>query len=79
MIGSAQLIGAQLGNYEIQSLLGAGGMANVYRGFDRNLRRPVAIKVLSDLAAQPDFAALVMAMDTDADCCLCRLSDLHEY
>ncbi len=57
MIGSAQLIGARLGNYEIQSLLGAGGMASVYGGFDHNLRRPVAIKVLSDQAAQPDFAA----------------------
>jgi eukaryotic-like serine/threonine-protein kinase len=57
VIGSAQLIGARLGNYEIQALLGAGGMASVYRGFDHNLRRPVAIKVLSDLAAQPDVAA----------------------
>lgn len=57
MIGSAQLIGARLGSYEIQSLLGAGGMASVYRGFDHNLRRPVAIKVLFDQAAQPDFAA----------------------
>jgi eukaryotic-like serine/threonine-protein kinase len=57
VIGSAQLIGAQLGSYEILELLGTGGMASVYRGFDRNLRRPVAIKVLSDLAAQPDFAA----------------------
>jgi eukaryotic-like serine/threonine-protein kinase len=56
VISSAQLIGVQLGNYEIQSLLGTGGMANVYRGFDRNLRRQVAIKVLSDLAVQPDFA-----------------------
>jgi serine/threonine-protein kinase len=56
MIGSAQLVGAQLGNYEIQSLLGAGGMASVYRGFDRNLRRPVAIKVLPDLTTEPDFA-----------------------
>ena len=57
MIGAAQLIGAQLGNYEIQALLGTGGMASVYRAFDRNLRRSVAIKVLSTLAAQPDFAA----------------------
>src|SRR5688500_5616266 len=32
-------------------------MATVYRGFDHNLRRPVAIKVLSNLATQPDFAA----------------------
>lgn len=56
MIGSGQLIGAQLGNYEVQALLGAGGMASVYRGFDRNLRRPVAIKVLADQGGQPDFA-----------------------
>lgn len=57
VIGSAQMVGAQLGNYELQSLLGTGGMASVYRGFDRNLRRSVAIKVLSDLTTQPDFAA----------------------
>src|SRR5829696_3361556 len=44
-------------SYVIQALLGTGGMASVYRAFDHNLRRPVAIKVLSDLAAQPDFAA----------------------
>jgi hypothetical protein len=56
VLRSANLIGTQLGNYEIQALLGAGGMASVYRGFDRNLRRQVAIKVLSDIAAQPDFA-----------------------
>src|SRR5689334_21330320 len=57
MIGSAQLIGAQLGSYEIQALLGSGGMASVYRGFDRNLRRQVAIKVLSDPVAPPDLVA----------------------
>ncbi len=57
MVGSAHLIGTVFGNYELQALLGAGGMASVYRGFDRNLRRPVAIKVLSDrAAAQPGFA-----------------------
>jgi serine/threonine-protein kinase len=57
VIRAAQFIGARLGNYEIQALLGTGGMASVYRGFDHNLRRQVAIKVLSDQAAQPDFAA----------------------
>ncbi|HEU5101880.1 MAG TPA: serine/threonine-protein kinase, partial [Roseiflexaceae bacterium] len=57
MIGSGQLIGARLGSYEIQALIGAGGMASVYRGFDRNLRRPVAIKVLAGQAGQADFAA----------------------
>ena len=55
--GPSNLIGATLGNYEIQALLGMGGMASVYRAFDRNLQRPVAIKVLSDAAAaQPGFA-----------------------
>jgi serine/threonine protein kinase len=52
-----QLIGARLGAYDIQALLGSGGMANVYRGFDTNLHRAVAIKVLSPAAAaQPGFA-----------------------
>ena len=58
MIGAANLIGERLGSYEIQALLGSGGMANVYRGFDVNLRRAVAIKVLSEAAAaQPGLAA----------------------
>jgi len=58
VIGAANLVGAQLGNYTIQGLLGSGGMAKVYRGFDGNLRRAVAIKVLSDAAAaQPGLAA----------------------
>src|SRR5258706_12589886 len=52
------MVGVQLGNYAIQALLGSGGMASVYRGFDGNLRRAVAIKVLSEAAAaQPGLAA----------------------
>ncbi|MBM4195172.1 MAG: serine/threonine protein kinase, partial [Gemmatimonadetes bacterium] len=38
--------GARLGPYEIQSLLGAGGMGEVYRARDPRLGRDVAIKVL---------------------------------
>jgi eukaryotic-like serine/threonine-protein kinase len=51
VIGTANLINAQLGSYQIKALLGSGGMASVYRGFDLNLRREVAIKVLSEAAA----------------------------
>jgi len=51
-----QLIGTRLGAYDIQALLGSGGMASVYRAFDTNLQRLVAIKILSAAAAaQPGF------------------------
>jgi len=52
-----QLIGTRLGTYDVQALLGTGGMASVYRGFDHNLQRLIAIKVLSPAAAAlPGFA-----------------------
>jgi serine/threonine protein kinase/Tol biopolymer transport system component len=38
--------GMKLGPYEIQSLLGAGGMGEVYRARDTRLNRTVAIKIL---------------------------------
>src|SRR5580704_373263 len=40
--------GARLGPYEIVSLIGAGGMGEVYRARDTTLKRDVAIKVLPD-------------------------------
>ncbi|MBZ0301648.1 MAG: serine/threonine protein kinase [Anaerolineae bacterium] len=42
--------------YRIESRIGTGGMARVYRAFDTNLKRPVAIKILHDhLAADTTF------------------------
>jgi eukaryotic-like serine/threonine-protein kinase len=38
--------GARLGPYEITAPLGVGGMGEVYRATDTNLKRQVAIKVL---------------------------------
>jgi serine/threonine-protein kinase len=40
--------GTRLGPYEIRSLIGAGGMGEVYRAHDRRLGRDVAVKVLSE-------------------------------
>jgi serine/threonine protein kinase len=50
--------GTRLGPYEIVSILGAGGMGQVYRGRDIRLRREVAIKVLLPMVAgDPDRVA----------------------
>jgi len=38
--------GTRLGPYEIAAAIGAGGMGEVYRATDSNLKRAVAIKVL---------------------------------
>ncbi|MEP7292564.1 MAG: hypothetical protein ABI835_12335, partial [Chloroflexota bacterium] len=43
---SASLVGQKLGKYEITELLGRGGMASVYKGYQRDVDRYVAVKVL---------------------------------
>ena len=46
--------GTHLGRYEIRSLIGAGGMGEVYRARDEKLNRDVAIKVLPSSFSQDD-------------------------
>jgi serine/threonine-protein kinase len=43
--------GTRLGSYEILAAIGAGGMGEVYRATDTNLKRQVAIKVLPESVA----------------------------
>jgi serine/threonine protein kinase, bacterial len=45
-------VGTMFGRYELRSLLGAGGMGEVYRAYDTVKGRTVAIKIL-----RPEFAA----------------------
>lgn len=49
--------GSRLGPYEVVTLIGVGGMGEVYRARDTRLDRTVAIKILSpQVAAIPGFA-----------------------
>ena len=49
----ALLTGTRFGSYEIRSLIGVGGMGEVYRARDLLLNRDVAVKVLLNLSTDP--------------------------
>src|SRR3990172_1255572 len=49
------LIDKRLGDYLIQDIIGAGGMARVYKGYDEKLDRHSAIKVIEPNLVASDF------------------------
>jgi serine/threonine-protein kinase len=52
---------ARIGRYQVRSELGRGGTCLVYRAWDPDLRREVALKVLRDEALGPHYQALLTA------------------
>jgi serine/threonine protein kinase len=58
---AALAAGSRIGQYEVISAIGAGGMGEVYRARDTKLGRDVALKILPDsFAADPEWTSLQM-------------------
>lgn len=56
--GGTSLVGRTLAHYQISSIIGAGGMGEVYRATDTKLARDIALKVLPlEMASDPDRLA----------------------
>ena len=48
--------GTRVGPYEVVAVIGAGGMAEVYRAKDTRLNREIALKVVNDeMGANPEL------------------------
>jgi eukaryotic-like serine/threonine-protein kinase len=60
----------KLGDYVVQSLLGVGGMGEVYRAVDARLRRDVAIKVLPNLVSSDSVRLLRFEQEAQATAAL---------
>ena len=52
-------IGSVVDRYRLESVLGRGGMGQVYRAFDLRLRRPVALKILHETLSAEAMGRLI--------------------
>jgi serine/threonine protein kinase len=76
--------GTQLGPYRVESLIGAGGMGEVYLGVDTRLDRQVAIKVLQgalakDAALRERFEREARTISSLSHPNICTLFDLGRH
>ena len=76
--------GRHLGLYRIVSLLGAGGMGEVYRAYDEKLQRDVAIKVLPSADVNDQIAGARLVREARAAAALnhpniCTVHEVGEY
>ena len=56
----------RIGNFDVSEIIGRGGMGVVYKGFDTELNRPVAIKVLAPHLAASGIARKRFAREAQA-------------
>ena len=74
--------GARLGHYEIERILGAGGMGVVYRAFDSRLQRPVAIKFIhqtGEIDAERRLLAEARSASALNHANICTVHDVAEH
>jgi eukaryotic-like serine/threonine-protein kinase len=80
---AANLVGLQIGPYQLDARIGAGGMGEVYSARDTRLGRPVAVKVLpshvaTDAQARERFDREARAIATLNHPHICVLHDVGE-
>ena len=76
--------GRQLSSYRIVSLLGTGGMGEVYRAYDEKLRRDVAIKVLRSSEADDEAGRVRLLREARAAAAvnhpnICTIHEVGEH